>query len=464
MTHQLGQVAEEKSVVSIARRNTARDSALHFNLLTSKVEKISGVALEEGKKYEIGWRIEGVGAFKARHMQGNNIAFPLEVPHRFVDRVKPGEAYKLTVNSVSEQPRHRAVSARDGATLRISHTDVEGFGINRRTKREQGRVVAEFQLQNLSRMGEPAKRYFSSHEAKSSFQLLVGNRGAREGDIFQLVKARKYGIADFVEDFNAHKSPETLNLKLNVRRNRLSMGVDGQSMTLQQWRLTALGTRAVLSAKPKCTDREIRFWFDGEKTEARFDKYSQLNWIKGTSYGFEISYSHDSHKECRYRQSIGKFDKNLIVSHFALVSRPRRDGEPFTFKVGSLAREYVRFRLGATGRYRGYMFEKGRISEEIQRHLVSLTGQWDEVANHPTRYGPDNLQRSRASKELYYFEFKWVQSKPIAHTYAEASAQAISDYHKRPNHEGKCVTGAYVGLLDWDGGSVGQFYLEKVWP
>jgi hypothetical protein len=110
------------------------------------------------------------------------------------------------------------------------------------------------------------------------------------------------------------------------------------------------------------------------------------------------------------------------------------------------------------------MFEKGRISEEIQRRLVLLTGEWDEVANHPTQYGSDNLQRSKASKELYYFEFKWEQSRPLVQTYAEASAQAIRDYHKRPYHEEERVTGAYVGLLDWDGGSTGRFHLQKVWP
>jgi hypothetical protein len=61
-------------------------------------------------------------------------------------------------------------------------------------------------------------------------------------------------------------------------------------------------------------------------------------------------------------------------------------------------------------------------------------------------------------------EFKWEQSKPIAHTRIEAAVQAVSDYHKRPYHEKERVTGAYIGLLDWDGGSVGYFYLEKVWP
>jgi len=454
---------DKQIIVSVVRRNTARDGAYHFNLLNSKVEKIFGVAFEEGKKYEFNVRIESVGEFHAHHVQRKNIAFVIEVPHRFTDRVKEGEAHKLTIDSVVEQPKLRAVSARDGVSLRISWTDVEAFGIDRRTKREHGRTATEFQLQNLSKPENP-KRYFSSHEAKSSYQFLVGNRGAREGDVFRLVEARKYGIADFVKDFDVHGSPETRNLKLNMQRGRLSLEVDRQTIQFQQWHLTAFGNKVLLSATPKGWEREIRFRFDGENIESKFDRYSQLNWIKGTRYGIEISYSPDSRREIRYRRSLSEFDGSMIVDNVTLVSRPEYDGGPFPFTVAPAAQEYVRFRLGATEKYRGYMFEKGRVSEELQRHLVSSTGQWDEIATHPTRYGPDSLQRSKASKELYYFEFKWEQSKSIEGTRADAIAQAIRDFHNRPVHQGEPVTGAYIGMLDWDGDGIGKFYLEKVWP
>lgn len=147
-----------------------------------------------------------------------------------------------------------------------------------------------------------------------------------------------------------------------------------------------------------------------------------------------------------------------------LVSEPADEGEPLTFAVSPSAQEYTRFRLESTEKYRGYMFEKGRVSEEIQRHLISLTGEWDEVAAHPARYGPDSLQRSKISKALYYFELKWVESKLVAHTRAEATLQVVRDYQNSPWYQKELITGAYIGLLDWDGGGFGRFHMEKVWP
>jgi hypothetical protein len=378
--------------------------------------------------------------------------------------VKVGDAYKLKIESILEQPRLSAVRARDGASLRISWTDVKVFGINRMEKREQGRVVTEFELLNLSKPGESAKQYFTSHKSKSSFQLLVGKRSAREGDSFRLVEARKYGISDFVKDFNSHKSAKMKNVELNIQENRLSMQVDGQNFAFEHWCVSALGGEVLLSGKLEHVDSEIRFWFDGEKMTCRFDGYTRLNWIKATKYGIEFSYSPNNQRELRHRQSLGEFDGTLVINDVALVSRPENRASPYTFGVPRSVQEYVQFRLGATGKFRGYMFEKGRISEEMQRQLVSLTGEWDEVANHPERYGPDSVQRSRASKELYYFEFKWEQSKPIESTRADATAQVIRDCEGRPHHNNEPVAGGYIGLLDWDGSEIGHFYLERVWP
>jgi hypothetical protein len=453
----------DKFIVSIARRNT-RSDALHFNLLNKNVEKISGVAVEEDKRYLLSVRMEAIGAFDVRHIQRKNIAIVVEVPRRFADKVRVGFPYKLKIDAVIEQPRLRAVQSRDGVSLRISWTDVGQFGLYPGTREAQSQRIIEFQLQNVSQLAVPTRSYFTSHQAKPSFQFLVGKYGAKEGDSFKLVNVRSFNVADFVDDFNFHRSVGMQNFRLDILQDKLLMVVNGQTLMFQEWHLTAIGAKAILSARPKDTHREIRFCLDGDKTEARFDKYCRINWVKATIYGIEISYFPNNRRECRFRRSLGKFDGSIITQGVILISKTANKGEPLTFAVSPSAQEYIWFRLGSTEKYRGYMFEKGRISEEIQRHLISLTGEWDEVAAHPARYGPDSLQRSTISKALYYFELKWVQSKLVAHTLAEASLQVVRDYHDNPWHQKELIAGAYVGLLDWDGGGFGYFHMEKVWP
>lgn len=113
-----------------------------------------------------------------------------------------------------------------------------------------------------------------------------------------------------------------------------------------------------------------------------------------------------------------------------------------------------------------YMTQKGRVSEEIQSYLVSLTDSWEEMTKHPFGlglYGPDSLQRSKLTGELYYFEFKWYESPEDA--IAEGAQQVIRDYHKRPFYKGEPIKGAYVGWLDWNPKErLGNFHLKKVWP
>jgi hypothetical protein len=102
--------------------------------------------------------------------------------------------------------------------------------------------------------------------------------------------------------------------------------------------------------------------------------------------------------------------------------------------------------------------EKGDISEEIARCMLSMSGHWDEVADHPfairgegsRRRGPDSLQRLRSSGELHYFEFKWWSPEVEALARLEAKRQALRDCINHPTYKGEKIVGAYIGLLEWD--------------
>lgn len=142
----------------------------------------------------------------------------------------------------------------------------------------------------------------------------------------------------------------------------------------------------------------------------------------------------------------------------------------YIFEVRRFTQDYVNFRLHSMGKFRGYLFEKGRISEEILRRLLRLTRKWQEVTDHPfedgksesKRLGPDSLQRSTLSNELSYFEFTWWENSDRA--IVHATQQVMRDYRKKPCHEKEPVKGAYLAWLDWNGGRRRRMFVKKVWP
>ncbi len=40
----------------------------------------------------------------------------------------------------------------------------------------------------------------------------------------------------------------------------------------------------------------------------------------------------------------------------------------------------------------------------------------------------------------------------------------MRDYRRCSSYEHEQVAGAYVGMIEWDGGRFGYFWIEKVWP
>jgi hypothetical protein len=173
-------------------------------------------------------------------------------------------------------------------------------------------------------------------------------------------------------------------------------------------------------------------------------------------YGLQISYSMSENRFASFRLPLTKFDRSILIGRIRLVSSPRRDGEPYRYKVDPWLQEFVKFRFCAIRETDRWTREKGDISEEIQRYLLYMMSNWEEVADHPhatrgegsKRNGPDDLQRFRPSSALYYYEFKWQEKADKA--IREAHAQ-IQDYLlSYPMFNGEMVSGGYIGLLDWN--------------
>ncbi len=151
-----------------------------------------------------------------------------------------------------------------------------------------------------------------------------------------------------------------------------------------------------------------------------------------------------------------------------MVSSPRNEMEPYRYEVDPWLRDFVKFRFSAIRNTDRWSREKGDISEEVQRYLLSMMFEWEEDADHPfatrgegsRRNGPDDLQRFRPSFKLYYFEFKWQENMELA--LSEAYDQIKEYLRKYPVHitTKEKISGGYIGLLDWNLGNEMKLYVR----
>lgn len=88
--------------------------------------------------------------------------------------------------------------------------------------------------------------------------------------------------------------------------------------------------------------------------------------------------------------------------------------------------------------------EETELKGSFAKHPFEKPGQSDSIR----RGSPDSLMRYKPTNELYLFKFKWW--KDVEDAYQAATEQIRDYFFNTPSYHGEKVSGAYVGLLDWD--------------
>lgn len=183
----------------------------------------------------------------------------------------------------------------------------------------------------------------------------------------------------------------------------------------------------------------------------------------------EVSYRNDGIRAfCFY---LDKFAESDLKD--GIDVQPDPSGAPGAWEctVSQELGRLIRSRLTATAGTGRWSRERGDISEVIQAHILSLTGEWEEILLHlqsesPIRdshlKGPDVTARSRATGRLYHFELKWwVRRTREAEFHARHQARAYMAAY--PRHKGEAIAGAMIGILDWDEWTTtAKFYIKQV--
>ncbi|TMP99696.1 MAG: hypothetical protein E6K99_04110 [Thaumarchaeota archaeon] len=460
---------ESRSIVSTLRGEGSTNP--RFFIAKRLIEEATGVELENGKEYELRGRIEGIGDFKMRHVERGEPHVYVHVPkEEQSDKMKFGEKYVIEFDSVRERREYNVLGTVVGSTVKVPGASVERMGF-RDVKSPSERTVVDFRVSNLSTPNEPARRYFATYNPKADeLQLRVRRGGASPGDVLRVEQVKEYGKGDFVRDFEAHKGDALKNVELRLEKGGLLMEVDRRRFSLNEPRIDTFGLKATLSAKLESSGKFIRFQFDGEKVSPKLFRDSRIISFE-SEHGLAIKYDKGGN-EIRTFRLFDKFDGKILLGKLRLMSSPREEDGEYLAEADSWLEGHVRARFSNINGKERLSREKGDISEEIARHILSMTKPWEEIADHPypliraegsRRRGPDSLQRLTSSGELYYFEFKWWGVMELARS--EARSEALDHLLNHPTYKGENVVGAYIGILEWNVRSKDiRLYVERVWP
>ncbi len=422
--------------------------------------------------------LKGIGSFSVSHLEGPADNFYLHIPKRLNANLQAGKKYWVEIHSVEvKRLRYNVHKSSHGAELTVHRTNLELLGLRRTGSLKQQKVVLQFTGTNVTRSNPTSRNHlFRSYELGSaSIDLRVGRLGAKYGDMFEFNEITPFEVADLVRAFNEHKPDYLENTSLILRPKALVLLVDAKEIVLARPHLTTNKLEVALRAEIASTSKPIKFQFDGEKITPRFLQDWPIHRMNATPYGLEIAYSLSKNNARVFRLNFEKFDAGVIRGKLKVISRPENGEGVYLVEVADDFRRSVEFRIAAA-RGRSYYecrYEKGDISEEIQRYLVETTGLWDEVAYHPLdktwrahesrKLGPDSLQRHKVSHKLHYFEFKWDWNWELTHHAAEF--QAIKYVLAQPTYKGEKVAGAHIGILRWDIEKTRfDFHLSRAWP
>jgi len=75
-----------------------------------------------------------------------------------------------------------------------------------------------------------------------------------------------------------------------------------------------------------------------------------------------------------FRLNHDKFDRRFLIDRVTFLPTPKNSMEPYRFEVAPELQECIRFRVLAERDPYHYRYEKGDISEEVQRYLLARTG------------------------------------------------------------------------------------------
>ena len=370
---------------------------ISFQLWRPTIEKQTGVTFEQGKLYEIRGRVNGKYDFKVEHMVGDNRGFSVSLSREDGKHVTPGMKHDLIIDHIAEKRQFEVIS-RPEPVLTIPMRSLESAGISFDKSDSRSRII-RFEMQNRSQADRGPERYFGTYvTSQKSIRLYVGDRDAKVGDRFDLLRAREYTNADFAKDFNAHLGKETQNASLMVKGEELALQVDGKEFHISEHRLTTYHLQAGLYARFDGAKGDVRFWFDGKGIRPVYESRDRILGFQTSEHKLWMIY--EDGKSLVYTKYLASSEESKLQEPAKLamelpkrkldrISQPRSLGGIYDYSV-------VRFHDRTWDRQILYIPKEVLKAKNIDP--VKVSGSSENVIETRLR----NISQPEGSSGLYY--------------------------------------------------------------
>ena len=352
-----------------------------FFIAKRLIERATGEKLQNGVEYELGGRIIGIGDFKMRHVEKGGSHLYLQITKKRSGQVKFGEKYEIEFDMVRQRREYSVINAKEGRLVKLPRVSVERLGFLTEAKQRAGGSVLDLRFSNPSDSEMPPRRFFATCYPKTEDLKLRVGIGSRSWATFRLEYVKEFHVSDFVRDFESHRCRMLRNVSLMLNKGNLVMKVEDRSFALQRPRLRTYALRVILIAEVVSTQKQIRFEFDGVTIVAKLFRDSPVLGLE-LDHGLVVKYDKGG-GELRRFHLFDNFDGRVLDHRVRLVSSPQNQEGDYVAEVSSWLAEHVRARLSQISGKERLSREKGDMSEEIARRLLSMARKWEEVADSP---------------------------------------------------------------------------------
>jgi len=418
--------------------------------------------LKRKKIYHIKGTIGNICAFEKRHFGGHTVV--IVVPSPYMGIVIPGEKYEIGIVSVEER-RSLSVSRRlDRPLVTIRKSTLKSIGIS---SLERGREVIEFRLRRVSRSNNLQKRVFVNVQPSNGFVRFNADViGGRAGDIYEVVSERKYGVRDFVAEFNNRKPDWARNVKLVMSWDQnLGIRVGGMLIPFTEYSLSRAASRLLLRTKLSFYKMELRFWFDGERFQIRFgvNDVTGIRISRNGKLRFDSPFNEKAVAAQRELYLQGQRFRDPVLREFEhllnelkVVSMPTKVAGNYVFEVD---KEVCRFMCSGLEKLsrNEHSTRKGSFGEMIACHILSL--RYREIREHPSvkfpkalgchKNGVDYEMVSGNPEGVDLLESKWWKNVRAAINQGRIEVRKRLAERRRRDPSG-FVGAAFVSAVDWD--------------
>ena len=189
-----------------------------------------------------------------------------------------------------------------GLVLRVPKTTLEAKGFHPAI--DGGRELIKLQVAWSSPGEGRLEDVFANYYPRDRrAEVYLGRLGGRDAG-FGIAGAKRYGSADFAEDFNGKRPVNLQNVNLEADDGAVWIDIDGRRIALSECLMSTFGSMVNLRGKLSTGGPELKFEYDGKSAAARFKGRMMIEFMQVQGEELEIRYAQSKDERHLYRMEL----------------------------------------------------------------------------------------------------------------------------------------------------------------